>query len=523
MTTVGERAPEAASSGATSAGGTGGSGEPGGSPGPGGPATPGAAGRAARLSRRGRGGQGGGGRQLTVPARLRWAAAGCATLAVLLGAVLLGSVSGAASTWSDITGHEAPQVTDAGGLYQALTDMDAQAANQLAFGNDPQLSKNLVTARTGYAQDRVTADHDLQAATLDAAGNAAAQKALSQVLDNMGNYQDLAARALALNAHADAPAGHPDPAALTEYRQATDLMRTQLMPAAEQLIQANDSGFEQSYRSESSALGTAGLWLVLLGGALLVAMLATQIWLTRSFRRVVNVAMAAATVLTAVLLGLAGSLFSTERNDLTTARISAYDSVVALTHARAVIYDANADESRYLLDQGRAAQYQQAFQQDSDDIADVGNAGIFQYDGALASAISAYQQNNANVGFTGYFGDEFRNITFPGERAAAEKTLLAYQAYERDDRKIRALVQSGHLEQAIAYGTSLAPGGSNADFNAQDAALQALIGINENAYESAAATGANSAGGDEWVLVGGMAVVVLLLGAGAWPRLKEFR
>ncbi|MEY9843361.1 hypothetical protein [Streptacidiphilus sp. MAP5-3] len=515
MTTVGERAPEAASVGAASAGG---SGEAGGTRASGGSAAPAGPGRAVRPSRRGPGG-----RPLTVPARLRWATAGCATLAVLLGAVLLGSVSGAASTWSDITGHEAPQVTDAGGLYQALTDMDGQAANQLAFGSTAQLSKNLATARTLYTQDRVVADHDLQAATLDAAGNAAAQKALGQVLDNLGSYQDLAARALELNTNAGSPAGHPDPAALTEYRQATDLMRTQLLPAAESLIQANDTAFEQSYRAESSALGTAGLWLVLLGGALLLAMVATQIWLTRSFRRVLSPAMTAATVLTAVLLGLAGSLFSTERNDLTTARISAYDSVVALTHARAVIYDSNADESRYLLDAGRAAQYQQAFQQDSDDIADVDNAGMFQYDAALASAISAYQQNHANVGFTGYYGDEFRNITFPGERAAAEKTLLAYQAYERDDRKIRALVQAGHLEQAIAYCTSLAPGGSNADFNAHDAALQALIGINESAYESVSKSGADSAGADEWILVGGMAVVVLLLGAGAWPRLKEFR
>jgi hypothetical protein len=38
----------------------------------------------------------------------------------------------------------------------------------------------------------------------------------------------------------------------------------------------------------------------------------------------------------------------------------------------------------------------------------------------------------------GYLGAEFRNITFPGEGAAATSALLAFQVYERDDRKTRS-------------------------------------------------------------------------------------
>lgn len=90
-----------------------------------------------------------------------------------------------------------------------------------------------------------------------------------------------------------------------------------------------------------------------------------------------------------------------EASHLQMAKKDAFDSILALTQARAVSYDANADESRYLVDPGRAAQYQQAFLSKSQQLADVGNVGIFQYDAALAAAVSAYQADHADVRFGG--------------------------------------------------------------------------------------------------------------------------
>jgi hypothetical protein len=461
--------------------------------------------------------------RLSLPARLRWATAACALLALLLGAVLAATSTGARSTWDQITQHEAPQVTDAGALYQSLTDLDAQAANQLMFGDDPKLATNLATARQQYVTDRTDADEDLQQATLDASGNTAAQTALVAILDGMGRYQDLAARALELNSHANAPAGHPDPSALADYRQATDLMRQRLLPAAHSLVQVNDQAFEQSYTDERGGLDTAGVWLLLLGGGLLVAVVGTQVWLAIRFRRIVNPALAAATVLVVVLLSTAASFLDGERQDLSTARKDAYDSVVALTQARAIVADSNAAESRYVLDVDRRAQYQSDFVTDTDQILSLNGAQLGAYDTALAAAVAAVQQNPADVRFGGEYGREFQNITFPGEGAAAMKTLLAFQAYQADDREIRALVAAGRVEDAIAYCTSLAPGGSNADFNAHDAALRALIGINEKAYVSASATGAGQADSALWLQLGCVAGALVLLGVGVMPRLREFR
>ena len=90
--------------------------------------------------------------------------------------------------------------------------------------------------------------------------------------------------------------------------------------------------------------------------------------------------------------------------------------------------------------------------------------------------------------FGGYLGAEFRNITFPGERAAAVRTLLAYQVYERDDRKLRAMAKT-NLAAAVAYDIGTAPGQSDGAFNAYDADLSSVIAINSAAFAEAIAAG----------------------------------
>ena len=458
------------------------------------------------------------------PSRLRGLLAGLLVLTAAFGLLCWSADSGAQSTWTTVTGSQAPQVIDAGTLYQSLTDQDAQTANILVDGADPALAGNRATALKTYTADRVSADRALQSATLSAAGDTAVQQALGNVLDDMGSYDDLAARAMELNDHAKAGSGHPDPDALAEYRQATDLMQSELLPAANQLLQADNTAFDNAYNARRSDLSDAELWTVVLGGLLLLSLLGVQVWLLRRYRRIVNPPIAAATLLTVLLLGLACTLFPDERTDLHTARRDAFDSVVALDRARAVSYDANADESRYVLDQDRREQYQQSFFNDSQQLADLSSAtSVFSYDAPLKSAIADYQADHTHIDFGGFFGSEFHNITFPGERAAAETTLSAYQKYQLDDRHLRTLVDSGQLSAAVSYNTSLAPGGSNADFALYDAALTKLIGINDSAYVSAAHNGSGELSDRLPLLAGGSLAIIVLCLLGARPRLTEYR
>jgi hypothetical protein len=103
---------------------------------------------------------------------------------------------------------------------------------------------------------------------------------------------------------------------------------------------------------------------------------------------------------------------------------------------------------------------------------------------------------------------------------------LPTRVYERDDRRLRAMATGAHanLDQAIAYDIGTAPGQSDWAFNNWDAALGAVITINENAFTAAIAAGNSTGGGWTGLIpVAAAAVIIGLTVAGAWRRLAEYR
>ncbi|WP_412544240.1 hypothetical protein R8Z50_17605 [Longispora sp. K20-0274] len=457
-----------------------------------------------------------------VPTRI-WA---LAAVAILLAVGLLATgASGISDTRAGlrVIGHVAgPQVRAGSDLYFALNDMDAQLANALMLGDTAGLGLTRAKALEVYEQRRVQANGDLQQAASLAADDTA-RAAVTALLNGLGGYEALAARALLLDAQSPHPVGRPGAAALAVYRQATDLMKSDVLPAAHRLAQSNAADLTRTYDDTRSAAGGALTWTVILGGLLLLGLLAAQVYLGRRFRRTLNPALAAATLAAVVLVAMAGSLFSSEAEHLRIAKKDAFDSVLALTQARAVSFDANADESRFLVDPDRAWRYGQSFLDTSQQIAGVGPATLDTYDAQLARGLDSYRADNANVPITGFLGAELRNITFPGERAAAETTATRYQVYQRDDRRIRAMVARGDVAGAVAFGTSPKPGDSNYDFDQYDQALVAVIDINQQAFDHAIADGENALSGWDLGLPVGVVLIAALVLVGVRPRLVEFR
>jgi len=463
----------------------------------------------------------------STPARVgAWAAA-----AILLGgclaaaaAVVSGRVGG---EFQSIGQRDAPEVSAATGLYFALNDMDAQVANVLLVGGDTTLAADRLQDMAIYASDRATADEDLQQATVTEAGNPAALGELKAVLDRIGQYEALAADALLADeppggGGADA-AGRATPAALAYYQQATDLMQSGILPPVDSLTTVSSGELTATYQAgrDTAVAGTAA---VAVAGALLVAaLLALQVFLARRYRRLLNPALAAATLLAVAFTAVAAARLSGTAGDLKVAKQDAFGSILALTQARAVSYAANADESRYLVDPARAAQYQQAFLSASQQLAAVGPVPLSGYAAALAADIKAYQRNNADIRFGGYLGAEFRNITFPGERQAAVATLLAYEQYEQDDRTLRAT--AGHnLAAAVGYDIGTARGQSDGAFNQYDAALSSVLAVNQRAFTAALRQGQGAvAGWDLGFPAAGAVLIAALTLAGVRPRLAEYR
>ncbi|MEV4559562.1 hypothetical protein AB0K51_21570 [Kitasatospora sp. NPDC049285] len=447
-------------------------------------------------------------------------------LATLLGCAAATALvlSGARDGMDGIGHRAAPQAVRAADLYFALNDMDAQAANLLLLGADPDYAALRRQTLDTYEQRRAQADTGLQHAAEATADDPAGQRAVHTVLGELGHYEALVARAQLLEDQAHAPAGRPSPDALDAYRQATDLLRQQLLPAADQVTAANSATVDRIHAALRGDLASGRRWILGAGLLALGTLAALQRTLTVRHRRLVNPPLAAATLL--LLCGLTAAVVLTSRtgDHLAVAKSNAYDSVLALSRARAAAYDMNADESRYLTDPARAAAYEQGFLDKAQSFARLDGATLSTYDARLAQAVDRHRADRRTVPFGGFLGAELGNITFPGEQDAAERVLTAFQQYQRDDRTLRDLLRQGRLKDAVTFNTGLAAGQSNADFGALDKALDGVLAINQDAFDrTVTATdddlGATTAATGALALAAALALTVL----GVRPRLREYR
>jgi CHASE3 domain sensor protein len=454
---------------------------------------------------------------------IRALAAAAILVAIVLGLVLAASASSVRDGINVIGRQTAPQVIATEDFYFALSDMDAQLTNVLLAGDDPDLAEVRTTGLQTFEQRRLQANADLQQAAIIAGTDATAQRNIGDVLNQMGAYQALAARTIALNDSEGSPAGRPSQAVLALHRQATDLM-AETLRTSRRLTDANSTLLDRSYEDKRGATVTARWWLAILGGLLVVTLVGLQVALRVRMRRRINPALVLATVLAGGLTIGGSGLMAAESEYLRAARKDAFASILALRQAQAVSYDANADESRYLVDPERARQYQRAFLDKSELLAGVGAGDVGRYDAALAEALDAYHADNSDVRFSGFYGIGMNNITFVGEREAAENVMATFQVYQRDDRTIRAMVERGDLEGAIAFCTEVSPGTSNYNFYAYDDALTAWLDLNESAFDTFIADGESAV--RSWTALipyAGAALIVLLVSVGVWPRLAEYR
>lgn len=316
---------------------------------------------------------------------------------------------------------------------------------------------------------------------------------------------------------------HAKTPALDTYRSATTLLRTTLLVRAQDMVNEQTSRLNADYQAERRRIAIAWIALTLVGVPLVVLLAALQVFLGRRFRRMFNPAVLAASALTVALLGGAGLTLGQHAHRLHTAKQDAFDSIVALSQARAISYDANADESRYLLDPRDADAYQQAFLMKTQQIMLLPGSTLEAYDRGLEMEWQAYRADPHPVGWGGALGVEFRNITFTGERDAAELTVRRFEAYQLIDRRIRRLPTTGHKPEAIALCTSYAPGGSNNAFELYDSALSNVIAINTRAFDAATHADTHALNVATWLPLMLAVGISILLAAGVRPRLAEYR
>ncbi|MFB4299934.1 hypothetical protein [Actinomadura sp. NTSP31] len=452
----------------------------------------------------------------TVASRIRALTAAVAVVLVVVLAVAWAAV-GDARDGVRVIGHDAgPQVVATGDMYFQLSDMDAQLANALLAGGAAGGGRDQALAR--YDQDRQKAgDALLKAAKL--ADETTEDNTARELLDGLGRYERLASQALLLDRQSGRASGRPPQPVLEVYRQATDMMKLDLLPKAYNLTLDNGTLVRHTYEDKRSDVRTGALWVIAAGVVLLAVLLALQVYLARRFRRLLNPALAVATLGALVLVAGCAAMLSGQADDLRRAKEQGFDPILSLSRARAIGNSANADETRFLLDPDRADTYEQVYLKKSQTILYLKAGNLEEYNAAVQKGLSAGNGRAPFLGFLGAEANRVEDLARPVNTDAALGRVLAdYQKVQLNDDRMRKLADGGQREQAIA-----ARGAATADFARYDKDMQALIGIHHTAFGEAIKDGEHGTRGWYAVLpVAGVVIVVLAL-LGVRPRLAEYR
>ncbi len=374
----------------------------------------------------------------------------------------------------------APSIIAAQHIKVAIADMDAQAVNQLLAkpSENPSAAETYQMRREEAAEALITAAQNITYGDEE-------RLPIKNLQLRLGDYEAKVQKALDTASI---------PAAITIYNQAAQIVDDKLFPAADDLDQANLNVLDRAFASRGSYATTTRVAIVFAGLLLLALLLSIQQGLAQRVRRILNPMLVLATIATLIITIYAGSHLNRSADDLRLAKQDAFTSLNVLWRARALAYAAKADESRFLLVQGDSP-HDSSF-------------------GVKAAKIL--------LGDTGFLAEELKNITFPGEEAAARETVERWKNYMDTDLRIRQLKSTGKYDEAVRLCLGHGPGQAEGTFAKFDQALMSTININQQAFDNSVHSGFNELEGFDTTVSLGVVVIGLGCALGLWVRIREY-
>jgi hypothetical protein len=442
------------------------------------------------------------------PNWLRTALVAIVILSVTFALAIRHAAEGQIQAVKTIAKDASPSILAGQGMRASLADMHSNLANELLA--EPGAGKQTVD---DFNKRRSEAVEDLLAAARNIT-YAGEVPPVRTVLNELPRYEEFAARARLLHDQRNTQF-------LAEHQAVDEVMRTKLLPAIDDLVVVNQRELDRAYQTEKTAAKVAWQLVLWTGGALLAAIVGVKVLLYLRMRRVVNPPLLAAAVLTACGWLWALVALWQSSSDLKVAKQDAFDSIAVLEAARATAYEANGDESRWLLNKikgGKPDQIQLYATSFHEKAAKIAATPLHLSDPNLLAEVDRLQKSPAAL--TGYLAKELNNITFPNEFAAARETLQTFLTYLKIDQQIRDLKDE---QQAVELCLGTKPGQSNWAFAQFDTALSKTNKINRSYFESSMADAASWLRGLDWLLPLGLTLGVSLLTLlGLRPRLREY-
>jgi hypothetical protein len=402
------------------------------------------------------------------PGRLRAAGGAVVVACLVFGFGATGAVAERSSAIIDARNHAA-QLVRVQDIRSNLTQADAAATNAFLVGGLEPTDQ-----RTSYTQGIAGATEALASA---AAGSSADAAVLAKTNHLLAQYAGLIESARANNRQ-----GFPIGAAY--LRQASDLLRLQILPPLSLLVTTEQTQIANAYADAANANIVLIVVLVL---ALLV-LVVTSIWLSVKTRRTVNIGIGIATVIV-VVAALAGEFaMAYAQHKASDTRHGSLANTDVLVTARTDAFDAKSDESLTLINRGSGQPFE------------------VQYQTVMGDARAALE-SWAN-----------------GSHDTVPQNLLAsLSAYDTAHKAVRAKDDDGDWDAAVRLATSDDRNGTKAAFASFDTSSRSAL----TTQASNAADGLNTARRP----LGAIAVLFFFAGlfaaVFAWRgialRLREYR
>ncbi|QKV76793.1 hypothetical protein [Amycolatopsis sp. Hca4] len=419
----------------------------------------------------------------TTPGRLTVIAVGLVLLALVAGLVATLSVQDRDDTISGVIDRREPLAAASQQVYRSLSDADATAASAfLSIGTEPP------ALRQRYERDIAEAGAALAKAASDSADVAAAATPVDVLNQQLPVYTGLVETARANNR-----LGYPVGASY--LREASELMRAKILPAAQDLYRVDT---ERLIEEQDSATGFPWLATILVV-ALLAALIVAQVYLTRRTNRLLNVGLVVATAAVvvsllwgAVALIVQGSLVGSGQED-------GSHRVDVLVRARIAALQARADETLTLVARGDGGAYEKDF-------------------GAKAVQLVGEDGQGGLLG-------EARGLIKDGDGATkVADASAAATDWLKAHRQVRAQDDAGAYQEAVDSAVKEdAKGGSAPAFRRLDDSLQAAIDVGRQDFVDDTHNGDRAL----TVLAPGLAVLAIVAAAGVTmgirERLREYR
>lgn len=283
----------------------------------------------------------------TTPGRLR--AASALILTALLVLVIIAS-TGAANRGeaARAVGLESvPELDAAVKLYGALANADANATSIfLKAGLEP------AALRRAYLHSIKVAGRQLAAVSHDVGSSRTAQHAVRKIAGALPEYTGRIETARVYNRDGL-------PLGASYLRDGTRIMHDDILPAATTLYERAMRRLDEQYRSGTSSVEI--VLVVIAGIAVIGLLIATQVFVTRRYQRILNVGLLSATVIVIGLLGWSVGRFVAAQDSLVAAQRDGSDTVQVASAARILALRAQADENLALSERGTGEKYRADF------------------------------------------------------------------------------------------------------------------------------------------------------------------